>query len=85
GTPAFGLYPYVVSRKVGDSGFTGVTTPNTSLNPNYISPISITAPTVSQTSILDSQNLVVAGMQSGDILHFFLDSIDQTPYGIVIS
>lgn len=85
GTISNGLYPYVISRKISDSSFVGVTTPNTSLNPNYVSPVSLTAPTVSQTSILDSQNLVVAGMQSGDILHFFLDSIDQTPDGIVIS
>lgn len=85
GTQSAGLYPLVISTKDGDSGFVGVTTPNNSLNPNYVSPTTLNAPTVSQTTIQDTQSLTVGGMQNGDLLHFFLDGVDQFPSGQSIS
>lgn len=65
----------IVSAKTGDSGFVSSSTPNISLNPNYNSGgVTLTAPIVSNTTRLNTDNLVISGMQSGDILRTYLNS-----------
>jgi hypothetical protein len=83
----------IVSSKTGDSNFVSSATPNISDNPNYTQPLAfsapVTLPTAGITSVVNTQQFGLGGMNNGDIFVIYKNgtkiSVDSGNGVVIIS